>query len=301
MIVLAAVALWLAQASVPRAAPPELAEAAAQMERGNLARAAGILESLTAANPASPADAYGMLAQSWAQFGQPQRAMDAAERGLKAHPQSALLRKTLGLMLFRTAPQGTRAGELLGAASRALPSDPEVHHFYAQWAFLNHREEVCVAESRKVAALSQHNDLALLQSYTLAALAEQKLDHPAQAEAAFRKALEVNRRMPGFDPAAAFQFIDFLGKAGRPEDARKIVDEVLRLQPGYGPAHLEKAKFLDVEQLYQGAVDEAEAALKLQGCDPAQIRAAHVLLARTYFLLGNSEAAQVHQAWVEAH
>jgi Tfp pilus assembly protein PilF len=117
MIALAVVALWLAQASAPRAAPPELTEAAAQMKQGNLARAAEILESLTSANPASAADAYGMLAQSWAQLGQPERAMDAAERGLKAHPQSAMLRKILGLMLFRSDPQGPRAGERLGAAA----------------------------------------------------------------------------------------------------------------------------------------------------------------------------------------
>jgi len=122
-----------------------------------------------------------------------------------------------------------------------------------------------------------------------------RTDHVEQAEDFFRKALEANRRLKQFDAAAALNFASFLKEQGRAEDARHILDEATQRAPSYGPAHLERARLLRSENEYEQAAEEAELALKLEGCGPSDVRAAHVLLAMVYSVLGNKQAAEEHR------
>ncbi len=61
------------------------------------------------------------------------------------------------------------------------------------------------------------------------------------------------------------------------------------------PVHLERAKLVRGENKYEEAAKEAELALTLDGCGPSNIRAAHVLLAMAYTVLGNKQAAEEHR------
>ena len=49
---------------------------------------------------------------------------------------------------------------------------------------MSNLNELCATELSKAAVLSPSNDNALMQSYTLIGLAEDKLNHPDRAEAA---------------------------------------------------------------------------------------------------------------------
>ncbi|HVX67751.1 MAG TPA: hypothetical protein VHA11_14165 [Bryobacteraceae bacterium] len=296
-----ATALLVTAFAAAQGGPAALAAAGAEMRRGEFAKASETLSGAVAADPASAPAVYQMLSESWLAQKQPERAADALERGLQAHPRDPELSKALGQLLFRHSASSMRAGELLAGAASALPRDPEAHHYYAQWAFLNSKAEIALEEEKRVLAMPGLNDTALLQVHTLIAMAQANLNRNAEADAGFRKALAVNRARKMFDPASAFQYVTFLKQQGREEEAVAIVDELLRKSPSYGPAHLERAKQLNGEEKLAEAAAEAELSLKLEGSDPAQIRAAHVLLAMMYFSLGRNEEAEAHKKWVEAH
>jgi tetratricopeptide (TPR) repeat protein len=299
--VIFATALFLAVLEAAQSGPATLAAAEAQLRRGDYATASETLDRLIAAEPASAPGVYRMLGESWLALKQPERAADALERGLKAHPQDPLLAKSFGQLLFRYQPTSARAGGLLALAAKALPRDPEAHHYYAQWAFLNSQAETALNEEKKVLAMPALNETALLQVHTLIAMANANLNRDADAEAAFRKALVLNRARKAFDPASAFQFVSFLKQQGRDEEAAEIVNELLRKTPSYGPAHLERAKQLNQDEKLTEAAAEAELSLKLEGSDPAQVRSAHVLLAMVYFNLGKTQEANTHKKWIETH
>jgi tetratricopeptide (TPR) repeat protein len=137
--------------------------------------------------------------------------------------------------------------------------------------------------------------------YSLLGICLSHLDQPTAANSAFQRALAIDLRQHPFDPAMAYQYIQFLTSRGQTEQAKKIVDETLSRSPRFGPAHLERAKFLDHERQTEKAIDEANAALMGEGDDDSNIRAAHVLLAKSYFVLGKTKEAEAEQQWVEAH
>jgi tetratricopeptide (TPR) repeat protein len=124
---------------------------------------------------------------------------------------------------------------------------------------------------------------------------------PGAAKPAFEKAFEIDLRKQPFDPATAYQYVLFLTSRGENEQAKKVVDETLRLSPQFGPAHLERAKSFDHERQTEKAIEEAKAALMGEGDDDSNIRAAHVLLAKSYFILGKTKEAEAERQWVESH
>jgi tetratricopeptide (TPR) repeat protein len=137
--------------------------------------------------------------------------------------------------------------------------------------------------------------------YTLEGLCLNHLDQPDAAKSAFEKAFEIDLHQQPFDPAMAYQYIQFLTSRAEGEKAKKVIDQTLSRSPGFGPAHLERAKSFDHERQTEKAIDEAKAALMGEGDDDANIRAAHVLLAKSYFILGKTKEAETEQEWVESH
>ena len=100
---------------------------------------------------------------------------------------------------------------------------------------------------------------------------------------------------------AAFQYVQFLTRYGDDAAAQAIVDEILQRVPRFGPARLEKAKYYDRGGECARAIAEAKLALSSDGNDINSERAAHMLMARCYSLLGNADEAAKEQQWIEAH
>ena len=269
-------------------------------KQGNFAQAAEILDKLLVAEPAAGPDVYLMLIDCRMNLNQSDEAIATGERGLKQHPNSGSLAKRTGELLFQQSYVSKHAGELLAKATKALPNDPAAHHFYGQWALLNHQEEIAIAAETRALALSPTNALARMQIYTVIGLSEDALNRTQRAEAAFRQAWEANRKLPTPNPATALELALFLSRQSREDEAQRVVGAILGFAPNFSPARLERAKYLAVQGETEKALAEARVALD-HADQPKTLRAAHAFLAKTYFALGRTEEAKVHQSWIESH
>jgi len=285
MIAVSVLLLALTGQAGPAWHEPHLLAAKNYLARGDSDRAAEALEILLSAEAGLPPEVHLTLMDAWLKLDRADKAADAGERAIKAHPKSGPLLKRTGHILFRRSYTNPRAGELLENASRILPQDPEA----------------AIEAERRALALSAGNDAARMQICTVLAIAHDKLGHAKQAEQAFAEALDANRRLRSFDPNAALEYVQFLVRQSREQEAQRIVGEMLHHAPQFGPARLERAKYLSAQGENEKAISEALSALDLAGDDPLQQRAAHAFLARTYFALGQEEEAQKHQRWIEEH
>ena len=250
--------------------------------------------------PQSGEAVWVLLARCYESVGKPEDALRTLRAGVRAKPDSQRLPLNLGEVLFQLKADSLEAGALLAHAVEAMPRDAEARHYYAQWAYLNDKENECAANERAALALPGLNDQALLQMYTLLGLCEDKLDHPENAESAFQKALNVNRRSKPFDPGSAIQFARFLSISGKQEQARQLVQEILVNAPSFGPVHLELARQFDKAGHFAQAVDEARLALAGEGNDSLTIRSARSVLAKGLFALGQKKEAEEQRQLIEA-
>lgn len=304
------------------------------IKQKNFAQAIEILESVIALDPRSTPEAYVMLAVCRVNVQEKEKAVETCERGiqvypnsdrlkefyirlleaavekseakaklfrhLQRHPDSVIYQKALGQLLMAENPQNPEAERLLATAAKASPQDAEAHYFYGQYACLNNKDEICIAELAKAGALAPTNDQANMQIYTQIGMAEDRLNRPAKAEAAFQLALKANQKLTPPNPQAAFQYVEFLVKRAREAEAQKMVDELLRWAPTFGPAHFERAKFLARQKKMEEAIAEGKLALQYSDDDKTRLRAIHSLLAKTYFAMGRLTEAKVHQSWLES-
>jgi tetratricopeptide (TPR) repeat protein len=250
--------------------------------------------------PRSGEESWALLARCYEGVGKPEEAYRALRAGLRAYPDSPRLSLSLGEVLFRVQPESSEAGMLLKRATDALPSDPEARHYYAQWAFLNDKENDCSVSEVAGLALPGLNAAAMLQMYTLLGMCEDKLDHPEKAEDAFRKALAINRRSPHYDPDAAIRYERFLSVAGKDTEARALVREIAAKSPSFGPIHLEMAKHFEESGKFIQGADEARLALAGQGNDNETIRSERSVLAKCLFALGRKKEAEEQRQLIDA-
>ena len=272
-----------------------------QVQAGKYPEAVATLTAAVKANPKAGENAWLLLAQCYLQMEEPDKAVDALRSGLRNYPAAPLLERTLGEVLFKRKFDSSESGTLLAHAAKMLPRDPEAKHYYAQWAYLNARDRICEQQEREASALPGLNDLALLQMYTLLGMCQSRLEEADAARTAFQSADKINARQKAYDPVAAFQYVQFLTRYNDDETAAKIVDEILQRVPEFGPAHLEKAKYLERAKQIESAIAEAQLALQSPGNDLNSERAAHSLLAKCHFALGHVEEAKREQEWIESH
>ncbi len=292
------------QAQPQNTARSPLSVAVGQMQAGHHREAVDTLEAAIRANPKGDENLYLLLSECYARLADPAKASAALRAGLRAYPAAPVLERALGQLLFRGKVDSGEAGTLLAHAAKMLPRDPEAKHYYAQWAYLNAGDRICVQQEREALALPGLNDLALLQMNTLLGMCQSRLPEVEGADGArraFQRANEVNLRQTVYDPVAAFQYIQFLMRYGDDRAAQEIVDQILKRVPRFGPAHLEKAKSYDRSGDAARAISEAKLALSSDGIDINSERAAHSLLARCHSILGNAEEAGQEQQWIEAH
>src|SRR5437867_10788247 len=149
---------------------PALARAVQQARNGKCSEAVETLRSRIHAAPKPEEGVYRLLADCHLTLAQPAEAQQTLRDGMRAYPASPLIAGGLGQLLFRQHFDSTEAGRLLALAAKTLLRDPESHHYYAQWAYLNSRERICVQEEQSALRVSGQNDLALLQMNTLLAM-----------------------------------------------------------------------------------------------------------------------------------
>ena len=282
-----------------------LAVAVGQVQAGQLQEAIATLEAAIRSDPRGGENLYMLLAECHARLADFEKAQGALRAGLRVYPGAPILERALGQLLLLAKSDSSEAGVLLANAAKMMPRDPQAKHSYAQWAYLNARERICVEQEREALALPGLNDPAALQINTLLGMCYSRLlqeEEAAQgARLAFQRANEINTRQAAYDPVAAFQYFQFLTRHGDDAAAQKIVDEILQRLPRFAPARLEKAKYYDRGGDCARAITEAKLALSSDGNDINSERAAHILMARCYSLLGNAEEAAKEQQWIEAH
>ena len=281
------------------------AVAVEQAQQGQFQEAVATLEAAIRTNPKGGENLYLLLADCYMQLADPAKAEATLRAGLRAYPAAPMLERSLGQLLFRIKFDSSEAGTLLASAAKLLPRDPQAKHYYAQWAYLNARERTCIEQEREALKLPGLNDLAALQMNTLLGMCygrlAQEADAAEGARLAFQRANEINARQREYDPIAAYQYVQFLTRQGDEKAAQAIVDEVLQKIPNFAPARLEKAKQYDREGDCGRAITQAKLALAADGNDINSERAAHLLMARCYSMLGNTEEAAREQQWIEAH
>jgi predicted Zn-dependent protease len=286
-----------------QAASP-LDAAVAQVQAGRCQEAVMTLEAAIDADPRGGESLYLLLSECYARLANPAKATETLRAGLRLYPAAPILERALGQLLLRVQYDSSEAGALLARAAKMLPRDPAARHYYAQWAYLNGHHRICVEQEQEALALAGLNDLAVLQIQTLLGMCYSQLpdeEGVQEARRAFQRASEVNARQRTYDPVAAFQYVQFLTRHGDAAAAQVIVDQILQRVPRFGPARLEKAKYYDRAGDPARALAEARDALASDGNDVNTERAAHLLMARCYSLLGQAEEAAKEQQWIEAH
>jgi tetratricopeptide (TPR) repeat protein len=271
-----------------------LAKARADDCRGALA----LLRPVTA-NAETP-EVFGLRAECHAHLGELPEAESVYLAGLSRHPRAAGLLKSAASFLLRWRPRDERPGAWLALAVKQAPQDAEARYLYGQWALLQNREELAVAQFRKAIAMAPKNRAALVQNYTLMGVAEEQRNRPAAAVKAFQLAMAANRLLPRLEARAAQRYAEFLEKQGEAAEARKVAEEVLRSAPTFTLAQFMIARSLSQEGKTTEAIGKGEEALTSVGADLTLQRAIRSFLVREFFRSGQSEQAAVHQRWIDA-
>jgi len=287
------------QAFAPPPSPWDLGARLAK-ER-NCAAAVQTLTSALASSPAPTAAPYLSLFDCYAQMKRPVDAEQILRKGLSAYPASPVLELALGELLMDLQSNSVEAGQLLEHVVRTAPRDPEARNSYAQWAHMNWRDRTCVAQEKAALLLPGLDDDALVPINTLLGTCSSRIEDAAGARAAFRRANAINLRRKTYDPEAAWQYVEFLGRFGQDAEVQSIVGQMLERVPEFGPALLERAKFFDREGQPVKAAEEARLALQSAGNDLNFERTAHRILARSFTALGQTDNASREQAWIAAH
>lgn len=278
-----------------------LREARAYVAQGNIAKAAESLDLALVGDPDVGAESYLTLTECRLKLGQTEKALEAIERGVRKYPASGPLLKAAGSLILQGNSASERAGELLERAVKTMPRDPGAHYAYGLWALLNHREAIAIAEETRALTLAPADDPMKVQAQTFIGVGEDALKRPQRAEAAFRAALAANRKLPNPNPGPELEYAMFLTRQSRQGEAQSLLEEILKFAPGFGPAHLERAKYLSAQGDLESALTEGKIALDQAGGDLKSLRAAHAFLAKTCFALGKTGEAEAHQTWIESH
>ena len=294
--------LWCLFLCLPlSAADARFDKALEQASRGDCAAAVETFSASLKSSADAGAESYGLLAFCQETLPQSAEAIRSARAALAKNPASPPLELALGKLLLRQKPEDPEAGALLARAASAMPGNPEARHYYAQWAYLNDRDRVCMQQETAALRLPGLNDVALLQMNTLLGMCASRMEAIPEAKAAFEKALAVNARQAVFDAYSAYFYLQLLNRIGEDDAARRVTTQILSRAPTFAPALLEQAKQFDRVGQPEKAIEAAQAVLRGADNDINTQRAAHMILAKSYTILGNAAEAKKEQMWIEQH
>ncbi|HVF27931.1 MAG TPA: tetratricopeptide repeat protein [Pyrinomonadaceae bacterium] len=305
----------------------------ALVKAGQPRDAAAMLERQLQTNPRAASRIYSITAWAHLKAGDLARAAEVCERGMRIYPDSEIeavylslpapfLAERIGARINRLqdAPEvaemiavgrvlidadpsrKTRANEIaqrmLSHAITLAPDSASAHYNYGR-ALSQGSVERALGEWEKALTLNPGSELRL-QILTKIGAARLSLSDVEAAERAFREALEVNRKLPKRNPQAMLEYVRFLQSGSRIEEAERLLNEVLSLNPLSPQAHLERARMMVARGQWDKVIVEGEFVLRNAGEDEELLRSAHVLLARAYLRLNQPEKAQKHRSWLES-
>ena len=320
-----------------KAAPCPLVSNVDRAERliraGLFRNAIDLLEATAARSPACDPDQYRLLAVAWLNLQEPQRALDAADRGLYAFPRSVPLEdyyvtlvaaalppagrrgafehaltlapdggpllKALGRIELEYDREGARAGELLGRAVKAMPSDVEAHCYRAQWLLAANRVEEALQLLATAYALSRPLSPDRVSVLRLRAAAADSQNDDTAARQAYAKAIDIERALPEHPIYAQWEYAQYLIRRDQAAEARELLERILRGAPRFGPAYFAQAKLFARAGDNAAAAAAARTALELApGVD--EQKPLHAFLSRIYHLMGDEAAAREHEQWINS-
>ena len=310
--------------------------ARAFMSSGDAAAAAKLLDAVLAANPRSPLQTYLSAAAAARDAHDLPKALEICERGAKVYPNSeqleslvvsfpaeALHARTLQRLLdikknpndvaeliavgriMMDTDKGRRASildlgyQLLAHAVELDPENAAARYYYGRCLSAQMKPEEAEAAFGK--ALSYvHDDELQVRILGRMGFEETGLNHFDAAAETFRKSLELNRKLDHHIPESAFLYYKFLVLRERDAESRALLDEILRWEPLFMPALLERTKNYIAQEQPGKAADSALLVVR-NAEDPETLRAAHYLLVKIYRMTGDEKQAQVHANWIKSH
>lgn len=131
------------------------------------------------------------------------------------------------------------------------------------------------------------------------ALSEEGLAHVNQAEALYRKTIELETKRDQANPETHTAYGRLLFTLSRNEESRQQVALVLQLDPHSRDGHYESGRLAFARGDFETAASEGERALKETGSGTLD-RQIHFLLTRAYYKLGKSAPAESNRKLFEA-
>jgi tetratricopeptide (TPR) repeat protein len=199
-------------------------------------------------------------------------------------------RKTRGLAIART---------LLEQAIGLAPRHVSAHHHLARVLRESDIEAALAAWTRAL-ALAPADELAL-QIHTQMARARYAIADGTGAEAAFRDALAVNRRLRAHVPEPSLEYVRFLREEQRHGEADALLAEIAGWSPWSPAVRLERARQHELAGAWARVLAEGEFVLRSAGDNLELRRGAHLLLAKAYHRLEQPDRAREHAEWLRTH
>jgi tetratricopeptide (TPR) repeat protein len=319
----------------PELDEPRTALAKLALDAREYPQAISLLEPLLVGPGGGDADAYSIGATARFLLGRREEALALCEEGMRRHPDSVMLeerhvsfliacgrteacrrsaaewysrrrdspryRRLVAELLLMNAPLNDETEQAVRGIATERPQDAYSHYLLGKWARVRSLHTLARDEAIQACALAGTDERMQVSCLTLEGVAEEALTEFDKAEAAFRKAWDMNCLLDPPSGEEAMWYVDFLMGAGRSEEASARARELLRWDPLQGPAHLVLARVLADQGQRVDAAGEAEAALRCQSDDTQHVRAVHALLATLYHVLGRDKDAAVHEAWIREH
>lgn len=310
--------------------------ARALLTAGDADAAAKLLDEALAANPRSPLPTYILAAMAARDTHDISKALEICERGAKIYPNSEQLEglavsfpaealiarttqrieqikkdpKNVGELIavgriMTAADKGKRSGALewggalLAQAVRLDPENATAWYQYGRCLVAQMKpEEAAVAFNRALSFV--HDDELQVHILGQIGFVESRLNHFDAAAKAFQRSLELNRKLDHHIAESAFLDYKFLVMRERDTEWQSLLDEILRWEPLFAPALLERAKnHISQEEPEKAA--EAALLVTRNTEDPEMLRTAHYLLVKIYRTTGNGKLAEVHADWIKSN
>lgn len=266
-------------------------DAQQQFAAGKYFFLAGDMESAAAAfriglklDPATPAQ-Y-LLARSLAAKGD----LAEARRILQAIPLSDAQYNPAQALLAEMEAKGSGNGET-NPKSPDPGSGGQAHFLEGQVKFNGQYYRAALNDfDQALKAAPQAEWATKAQVYR--AICLEKLAQTSEAETAMQALLAIPGEREDLDLQLAY--VELLSEAGRTEEARKRIDEVIADIPNAPLAYFWRAKVLQQLQRTAEAASAAEEAIRLQ----PELPQAHNLLIRIYQMLGRTKEAAQQAEWL---
>jgi tetratricopeptide (TPR) repeat protein len=310
--------------------------ARALLSAGEAPAAGKLLDESLAADPRSPLQTYILAAMAARDTHDIPKALEICERGEKVYPNSekleslavsfpeaALIARTTQRVeqikkdpgnvgelvsvgrIMTAADKGKRSVALeLGSAllARAIQIDPQnatAWYHYGRCLVAQVKPEEADAAFRKALSFVHDDELRVMILGQIG-FVESRLNHVDDAASAFQQSLDLNRKLDHPSAESAFLYYKFLVLRERDAEWHALLDEILRWEPFYAPALLERAKnYISREEQEKAA--EAALLVTRNTEDPEVLRTAHYLLVKVYRSTGNGQKAEVHSDWIKSH